>query len=184
LASFEESFDNGLGALSHTWTDGGHIDTGSGQVTLKGEAIAMMHPGGSDTGFGYGKYEFEASMSPDQKGPAILLWPGDDKWPGPEYDIVEVIDGHAYGAVHWNDNGHDAYTTRTFDGVDESQTHTYGITWQEGRIDYYVDGQHYGSVTENVGNDHAHGGVNMVPSIMSGGDAELTVYKFTYDAVW
>jgi len=110
LADFYEGFDNGVGALHHTWNSG-NIETGGGQLTLHGDAGAMQQPWGKDAGQGYGYYEVTAKMSADVQGPAALLWPGDDKWPGPEYDIVEVINGHPYGTVHWNN-------------VDETQKHT------------------------------------------------------------
>jgi Glycosyl hydrolases family 16 len=181
LAGFHESFDDGVGILNHTW---GYVDTSiPGQITLRGDAGAMQRPWGPEAGNGYGRYEVTASMSADAPGPAALLWPGDDRWPGSEYDIVEVINGTPYGVVHWKDGsgGWDNYESRFFDGVDETQVHTYGLEWREGHIDFFVDGQHRGTVDHNVGADYAHGGMNEVLSVMnSGGGTFLTVYDVSY----
>ena len=44
------------------------------------------------------------------QGPAIMLWPGDDQWPGSEMDFGEIAnDGSGqYSSLHW-DNGGDRY---------------------------------------------------------------------------
>lgn len=180
LAGFYESFDNGVGILNHTW---GSVDTSvAGEITLRGNSGAMQRPWSADVGNGYGRYEVTAKMSADQAGPAALLWPADDKWPGPEYDIVEVLNGTPYGVVHWKDGGGwDSYESRWFNGVDETQVHKYAIEWREGRIDFFIDGQHYGTVDHNVGADYAHGGVNSVMSMMnSNHNTFLTVYDVSY----
>lgn len=180
LAGFYESFDNGVGILNHTW---GSIDTSvAGEITLRGNSGAMQRPWSADAGNGYGRYEVTAKMSADQAGPAALLWPADDKWPGPEYDIVEVLNGTPYGVVHWKDGGGwDSYESRWFNGVDETQVHKYAIEWREGRIDFFIDGQNYGTVDQNVGADYAHGGINSVMSMMnSNSDTFLTVYDVSY----
>jgi len=178
LAGFYENFDHGTGIFNNTW---GNVDTSTpGQITLKGNSGAMQTGGGE----GYGHYEIEAKMSGDKQGPAALLWPADGKWPGHEYDMVEVIDGHAYGTVHWNDNGHDGYKTATFNGVDETQKHTYAIDWHGDTIDYKVDGKQVASI-DHAGSDAAHGGTNELMSLMNrdfeSHDAFLTVYSASYD---
>ncbi len=181
--AFFESFDHGVGALDHTWGNG--IDTSvKGQVTIRGDSGIMEKPWGKAAGHGYGTFSVKAKMSADVQGPAALLWPGDDRWPGPEYDIVEVIHGKAYGTVHWNNNGRDAYTTRTFHGVDETKVHTYTLDWKPGKIAYYVDGKWMGEVKHNIGKDHANGGVDSVFSIMNR-DFEskhsfITAYEVSY----
>ena len=59
LASFYESFDNGVGALNHTWNSG-NIQTGGARLTLKGDSGAMQNPTGPAAGNGYGTYEVTA----------------------------------------------------------------------------------------------------------------------------
>src|SRR3954466_10316376 len=101
---FSESFDNGIGALNHTWGNG--IDTSvRGQVTISGNSGIMENPGGASAGHGYGSYSITASMSGHATGPAALLWPGNDKWPGPEMDLAEFIGGRPYGTMHFRGSG-------------------------------------------------------------------------------
>lgn len=185
MADFVESFDNGVGALNHVWGwGGGNIDTSvRGQVTLTGTAGFMEMPYGRAAGHGYGSYTVVAEIHGDTEGSAALLWPGDDKWPGPEYDIVEVVKGQAYGTVHHNEWGRDGYATVTYGGLDESKVHSYTLDWQPGRITMSVDGHTYGSITQNVGADYAHGGVNEVFGLMNRSWAtSMTVYEVSYTA--
>ncbi|TDH58107.1 glycosyl hydrolase family protein [Dankookia rubra] len=181
LADFYESFDSGVGALHHTWNSD-NIQTGGGQLTLEGDSGAMQRPSGADAGNGYGYYEVTANMSADVQGPAVLLWPGNDVWPGPEIDIVEVINGTPYGTLHWNNNGSDAYTSVFFNGVDETQTHTYGVEWSPGKVEWFVDGQSQGAITDRVPEDYAHGGMNETLSVMNRGweGGWLTVQNVSY----
>ena len=181
---FVESFDNGIGALDHVWGSA-NIDTGThGQVTISGHGGLMEKPTGDSAGHGYGTYTVVAALDGDTEGSAALLWPGNDKWPGPEYDIVEVIHGNAYGTVHFaGSDGGDRYNVVNYDGVDESQTHTYSLDWQPGSITYYVDGHNMGSVSEDVGADYAHGGINEVMGLMNRSDAtSMTVYEVSYSS--
>jgi beta-glucanase (GH16 family) len=184
MADFVESFDNGVGALNHSWGNA-NVDTSvRGQVTISGSTGGIMEkPSGAAAGHGYGTYEVVAQLHGDSEGPAALLWPGNDRWPGPEYDIVEVINGRAYGAVHFASGGGDRYNVVNFDGVDESRTHTYTLDWQPGSITYYVDGTRMGSVTEGIGSDYAHGGVNEVFGVMNrSSGTSITVYELSYTA--
>jgi hypothetical protein len=184
MADFVESFDNGVGALNHIWGNA-NIDTSvRGQVTISGASGGIMEkPSGASAGHGYGTYEVVAQLHGDTEGSAALLWPGNDKWPGPEYDIVEVIHGRAYGTAHFESGGGDRYNVVNFDGIDESQTHTYTLDWQPGSITYYVDGQRMGSITEGVGADHAHGGVNEVIGLMNRSQGtSMTVHEVSYTA--
>ena len=159
--ALSESFDNGTGAIGNAW----NVDTSvKGQVTLSGGAL-MEWASGRDAGHGYGTYTITAKLDGNQPGSAILLWPGDDKWPGQEIDIVETTpdgSGRQYGALHWNNNGSDAFTTRIFDGVQGGVSHDYQLVWEPGRITYKVDGVEKGVVTENVPADFDHGGMNNV----------------------
>jgi len=179
LADFYESFDNGVGALSHVW---GNVDTSvRGQVTLTGNSGMMERPWGADAGHGYGTYTVTAALHGDQVGSAALLWPGNDKWPGPEFDIVEVIHGMPYGTVHFDGGGSDRYNTVSFSGLDESQAHAYTLDWQPGSISYDVDGNAMGTVTKRVGADHAHGGINEVFGLMNTNwHTSMTVYEVSY----
>lgn len=177
---FSESFDNGIGALNHTWGNG--IDTSvRGQVTVSGNSGIMEKPWGAAAGHGYGTYSITLSMSGNAEGPAALLWPGDDKWPGPEYDIAEFIHGRPYGTMHFNSNGNDVYGSIYYDGVDASKVHTYSLDWQPGRLTFSVDGRVYGGFSDNVGRDYDHGGINEVFSIMNrGSGTSITVYELSY----
>ena len=182
MAGFYESFDNGVGMLNHTW---GKVDTSvDGQITLRGNSGAMQKPGSASTGEGYGRWEVTAKMSADVQGPAALLWPGNDKWPGPEYDIVEVIDGRPYGTVHWNNKGKDAYQTTHWGHIDETKVHKYALEWKPGEVDYFVDGKRVGGFETHIGKEHADGGVDMLLSLMNrdfeSSKAFMTVYDVKY----
>jgi len=185
MADFVENFDNGLGTLSHIWGSGtGNIDSSvAGQVTLTGAAGFMEAPYGPSAGHGYGSYNVVAEIHGDTDGSAALLWPGNDTWPGPEYDIVEVINGQAYGTVHHNDGGQDGYATVSYGGLEESKVHSYTLDWEPGRITMSVDGNVYGSITDNVGADYDHGGMNEVLGLINRGAAtSMTVYEVSYSA--
>ena len=177
--SFYESFDNGTGALNHRWSGG--VDTGvSGQITLSGYSGVMERPWGSDSGHGYGQYYVTAKVEGNAVGPAALLWPSDDRWPGTEIDFVEVLpNGTAYGTAHHGNNGHDWYEAKMYD-VDESGVHTYGIDWHPDRVEFSVDGRHAGTVWMDT-KDAAHGGANVVFGIMNmNDDTSITVYDMGY----
>ena len=178
---FSESFNNGIGALNHTWGNG--IDTSvRGQVTVSGDSGIMENPWGSAAGHGYGTYSITASLSGNAPGPAALLWPGNDKWPGPEMDMAEIINGQVYGTLHYNGGGNDVYGSIFYTGVDESKVHTYTLDWQPGKVTFSVDGRSYGGFSDNVGRDYDHGGINEVFSIMNrgGGGTSITVYDISY----
>ena len=178
--SFYESFDNGTGALTHHWS--GHVDTSvGGQITLGGYSGVMEWPGGSGAGHGYGQYYVTAKVEGDQVGPAALLWPSNDQWPGTELDFVEVLsDGTAYGTAHKDNNGYDWYEAHMFWGLDESQPHTYGINWQADRVSFSVDGRDAGTVWMDT-RDAAHGGSNVSFAVMNRNDnTSITVYDMSY----
>lgn len=183
--NFYESFDNGIGALSHTW-GANNIDTSvQGQVTVSGNSGLMERPYGPSAGHGYGTYSFTAALHGNAEGSAILLWPGDDKWPGTEYDVVEVINGQPYGAVHYRGNdGGDGYNVVNFNGIDETQVHKYTLDWQPGKISYYVDDKFMGAVTEGVKADYANGGMNETIGLMNRTpEASMTVYDVSFTAM-
>jgi beta-glucanase (GH16 family) len=178
--SFYESFDSGTGALSHVWGNG--LDTSvKGQITLNGSSGgAMQHASGAHAGFGYGSYTVTAKVEGNAVGPAALLWPADDRWPGTELDFVEVLpNGTAYGTAHNGNNGYDWYEAEMY-GVDESQVHTYGIDWHPDRVEFSVDGRGAGTVWMDT-KDAAHGGSNVVFGAMNmNDDTSITVYDMSY----
>ena len=177
--SFYESFDNGAGALTHHWA--GNVDTSvKGQITLGGYSGVMERPWSSDFGHGYGQYYVTAKVEGGQVGPAALLWPSNDRWPGTEIDFVEVLsNGTAYGTAHKDGGGWDYYEAKMYD-VDESGVHTYGINWQSDRVSFSVDGRDAGTVWMNT-SDAAHGGSNVVFGVMNmNNNTSITVYDMAY----
>lgn len=184
MADFFESFDNGVGMFTHGWGNG--IDTSTpGQVTISGNSGMMERPWSADSGTGYGTYTVTASLQGDEAGPAILLWPADDVWPGGEFDIAEIVNGTVYGVTHAKGSGGwDEYESVYYNGVDESEVHTYTLDWQPGSITYSVDGKVYGTVEGDiVGKDYDDGGVNVVFSAMNrNANTSVTVYDVSYTA--
>ena len=177
--SFYESFDNGAGQLTHHWS--GNVDTSvRGQITLTDYSGVMERPWGKDFGHGYGQYYVTAKVEGDDVGPAALLWPSDDKWPGVELDFIETLwDGRPYGTAH-KDAGYDWYDSVFYGGLDESQVHTYGINWQADRITFSVDGVDRGTIWTDT-KDAAHGGSNVVFGVMNkNDDTAITVYDMAY----
>jgi len=177
-----ESFDSGHGTLNHIW-GGGQIDRSTpGEVTLSGTVGMMEFPGGQDAGHGYGTYTVNAKLDGNGPGPAILLWPGDDNWPGQEIDMAEVLnDGRQYGTVHWDGGGWDGYESRIFDGVNGGEFHDYTVVWEPDQITFKVDGVEKGVITENVPRDYDHGGMNNAISLMNNSpDTSLTVRDVSY----
>ena len=179
--SFHESFDNGTGALGNVWGNG--LDTSvQGQITLNGSSGgAMQHASGANAGFGHGSYTVTAKVEGNQVGPAVLLWPADDRWPGTELDFVEVLpDGTSYGTAHHGNNGYDWYDARMYWGNDEGGVHTYGIDWHPDRVEFSVDGRGAGTVWMDT-KDAAHGGANVVFAAMNkNDDTSVTVYDMSY----
>lgn len=201
-----ESFDNGgTGILSNVWGPGVVVN-GDGSITIHStpdnqDSGAMTHPDGYGTpegGWGYGVYSFTLSMGQgDAPGPYALLWPGTDQWPGPELDLVEVLSGgQAYSTIHWKgDDGSNQYQSFMLDGVDPTQTHTYSLEWEPGRLTGYVDGKEMWTTTDHVPADAADGGENLAPGIGmqtwwaadaqhgSGSDNTITLYEVSYSVI-
>lgn len=165
--ALSESFDNGVGAISNAW----NVDTSTkGEVKLSGSSSMMEWATGRDAGHGYGTYTVTAKVDGNQPGPGIILWPGDNKWPGQEIDMLEVTpdgSGRHYGTVHWDNGGSDAYTPRIFDGVGGGGFHQYQMTWEPGKITFRVDGAEKGVVTDHVPTDFDHGGMNNTIGFMN-----------------
>jgi hypothetical protein len=177
-----ESFDNGRGVLSHGW---GSPDLSvRGEVKLTGNSGVMELPSGRSAGHGYGVYTMEARLDGNGPGPALLLWPGDDRWPGQEIDIAEIaVDGSGrhYGTLHWNEGGSDAYNYFIFDGVFGGAFHDYSVRWEPGRITWYVDGAQKATTTSHVPTDYDAGGMNNVVGLMNNSNnTSLTVREVEY----
>jgi glycosyl hydrolase family 16 len=174
--ALSESFNNGTGAIGNAW----NVDTSTkGEVKLSGGAALMEWASGKDAGHGYGTYTITAKLDGNQPGPAVMLWPGDDKWPGQEIDLAEITpdgSGRHYGNVHWNSNGSDAYDARVYDDVSGGAFHDYQVTWEPGRITFRVDGVEKGVVTDHVPADFDHGGMNNVIGFLNNNpNTSLTV---------
>lgn len=93
----------------------------------------------------YGYYEARMKVSGGQAvWPAFWLLPADRSWP-PEIDIMELL-GDKQDQVlmthHWpGPANRPAKDNTTYTGRDFTQDwHTYAINWQEGQIDWYIDG--------------------------------------------
>lgn len=112
----------------------GMINTGSGDTTSKGHWIGS-----------YGYYEAKILIPKGQAiWPAFWLLPADRNWP-PEIDAMEFVGSkpnQILQTVHWSGaDGRAEDMSVILKNVDYSQSwHTYGIDWQPGQIDWYIDG--------------------------------------------
>lgn len=179
--ALNETFDTGLGALSNAWNVSSPVN---GAVALTGSSAMMEWATGAAAGHGYGTYTVTAKLEGDQPGAAIVLWPGDNKWPGQEIDIVETTpdgSGREYGTVHWNNNGSDAYSTVLFDGVSSGTYHNYTVVWEPGSITFKVDGTEMGTITSHVPTDYDHGGMNNTIGVMNtSSDTSIAVSNVSF----
>ena len=99
-------------------------------------------------------------------------------------DFAEIYGGQVYGTMHWNNgSGGDSYSAVIYNGVDPSQAHTYSIDWEPGSVTFAVDGHTYGTLTNNVSPDAAHGGVNSTLGANNTSyGTSVTVYDVSYSA--
>ncbi len=174
------NFNNGFGTITNAW----NIDTSvPGQVTLAGVSAMMEWATGPSSGHGYGTYTVEAKLTGNQPGPAIVMWPGDNHWPGQEMDLVELLPnggGQQYATVHW-DNGGDSYVGKIFDSVTPNAWHEYQMVWEPGRITINVDGKTQATFTDHVPVDYAHGGMNNTIGFLNTNDnTSITVSQVDY----
>ena len=184
-AAFRDSFDMGIVNFPDTW----NVDTSViGQVTLHTPAYdqtsGMMEATGSPSiGHGYGTYTVNAMLTGNAQGPAIMLWPGDDQWPGSEMDFGEIAnDGSGqYSSLHW-DNGGDRYDVRLFsDNVQGGVFHEYQVVWEPGTLTLNVDGVQQVVYTDHVPADYAHGGMDHVFAFLNiNPNTSLTVTDASY----
>ena len=129
--------------------------------------VGFLQPNwGAGLSQGYGLYSITASTPAGQGGGiAILLWPADNIWPGPEMDMVE----------DWTDpTGQTAVMTVHFKGPDGSNmqdaikfhvnlsaSNTFAMDWERGSLTYYLNGSELFQITgSEVPKDFADGGVN------------------------
>jgi beta-glucanase (GH16 family) len=161
------TFDNGFGSLGNVWNVAAPKN---GEVKLTGSSSMMEWATGPSAGHGYGTYTVTAKVEGTQPGPGIILWPGDNKWPGQEIDMLEITpdgSGRQYGTVHWNNNGKDAFATDIFEGVKGGAYHDYQMVWEPGKITFKVDGVEKGQITSHVPADFDHGGMNNTIGVMN-----------------
>lgn len=176
-----ESFDNGVGALSHAW----NVDLSvPGEATLSGSSALMEPAVGRDAGHGYGTYTVVAKLEGSVPGPGIILWPGDNAWPGQEIDMAEIAQdgsGRQYGTLHWDEGGSDGFEYLIYDGVEGGVFHEYQMVWEPGRITFLVDGVEQGTITRNVPEDFDAGGTNNTIGFLNiGPDTSITVREVDY----
>lgn len=192
---FHEDFSDGTGIFKGRWGD---VQTGNGEVKLTSRSGEWKDSGiitqnwNNNTPFGYGLYEAKIKANKDTAGVYMNLWPADDKWPGSEIDIMEIMtNGTEYGTVHWNNNGSDAYkSVYNSKYTDATQYHTYSVMWQPDKLEWFIDGRSIGSITSNVPKAHEDGGVDMEPSFgvqtwwntkyQNGTDFTATITDFKY----
>jgi hypothetical protein len=156
-----ESFDNGIGVFTDNWNVDASVP---GQVTLRGTSGLMQQATSTSSGQGYGTYTITAKLEGNMPGPAIILWPGDNHWPGQEINLAEVTNdgtGRIYGALHWDDNG-DHAVTQIYDGIKTGVFHDFTLVWAPGHMTYLVDGVQQWEVTQYVPKDYDNGGMNNV----------------------
>lgn len=147
---------------------------------------------------GYGLYSVTASVPAGQgTGIAILLWPANNVWPGPEIDILEnwsdPTSQTGYMSVHFKGpNGQDMANSIKF-SVDLTQQNTFALDWEDGSLTYYVNGVELFQITgSEVPKDAAHGGINaafgaQITDIGSNFEptdtVSLTIYDMSYSVV-
>ncbi len=178
---FNESFDVRNGALTDNW---GSDYSVPGQVTLTGNAGMMELAESISSGHGYGTYTVTAKFDGKWPGSAIILWPGDNQWPGQEINLAEIApdgSGRQYGTLHWNNNGEDAIAVRYHEGVQGGVFHDYQLVWEPGQITWKVDGKVTAIATEHVPLDYDNGGMNNVIGVLNNSpNTTLTVTEVDY----
>ena len=176
-----ESFENSVGPFTENWG----VDFSTfGEARFYGNQYStagMKEPGADPTiGHGYGTYTVNAMFTGVTAGSAIMLWPGDNKYPGAEIDIAELTPdgtGHEYATMHWNDNGGNGQKQYMLDGVPSGVFHDYQAVWEPGKFTISVDGQVKAVITEHVPADYNHGGMNEVLAFLNINDATSLIVR-------
>ncbi|UYZ62935.1 RICIN domain-containing protein [Hymenobacter weizhouensis] len=212
---FTEDFTgNWTGQLNHVWGESSKVSVSGGVVTIGGThngAGVMQLPGAANSGLGNGLFEIRAQLRGStvgsNSGPALVLWPADDKWTAKsvenaggtfpyhlsrEVDIGEIDGGgKTYMASHWTDcswNRPECDAYKAFyapEGHNQWEWHTYAAFLQKDKITYYVDGKVIGVDTDHPSPDFASGGVNHLIGLMNrSSDTELRAdwVKWTSEA--
>ena len=190
VPSFVENFDpgTGSGAISHGWGWEDQENPGDGTWLCRGSVngcgilnpVSATYENDGTLGFGNGLFEVRAKFTSSTgnvgsgSGPAIVLWPVSDVWPGPEIDIGELnYAGEFYMATHWKvengtPQGADGYTAYVAPaGHTWWEWHTYAAYLQTGKITYYIDGVILGIETAHPAPGFAVGGQNHTIGIMN-----------------
>jgi beta-glucanase (GH16 family) len=116
----------------------------------------------------YGRLEIRAKL-PEGQGiwPAVWMLPTDNLfggWPkSGEIDIMEMV-GHEpetiHGTVHYGpDWPNNQYTGTSFtldDGIFADDFHVFSIEWEQNEINWFVDGDHFFTVTPNTLSPHQY----------------------------
>jgi hypothetical protein len=180
--TFFEGFPagRGTGALQTRFIAAGTgnslTTSADGIVDVVGNVSAMTLVSPTKTndgkyGFGNGLFEmrvkFNTTIIGDGSGPALILWPADDVWPGSEIDLGEFQpNGTAvhiyYMATHWKDaNGANQSTTYPAKApFDATQWFTVKAYLQTDKITYYINDTLQYVDTAHPAPDYAHGGTN------------------------
>jgi hypothetical protein len=115
---------------------------------------------------GYGLYSVLFSMNANEgTGPAIVMWPANNVWPGPEIDLVEDWSDPSrqtgYATIHWKGaDGSNQYQVYQFH-ADTTRPTQAAMDWEPGSLTFYVNGNQVFHYTgPNVPKDAADGGVN------------------------
>lgn len=180
-----ESFENSVGPLTEHWG----VDFSTfGEARFAGNQYStagMKEPGAvPSAGHGYGTYTVNAKFTGNTAGSAIMLWPGDNKYPGQEIDLAETApdgSGRQYAAIHWNDNGQNRHETQFLEGVQGGVFHECQVVWEPGKLTFNVDGRQAAVFTNHVPVDYDNGGMNNTIAFLNNNDATtLTVRDVTY----
>jgi hypothetical protein len=176
-----ESFENSIGPFTENWG----VDFSTfGEARFFGNQYStagMKEPGADPSiGHGYGTYTVNAMLTGKTAGSAIMLWPGDNKYPGPEIDLAELKPdgtGHQYATVHWNESGQNDQQQYYFDDVQSGVFHNYQAVWEPGKITLSIDHHIVAVVTSHVPADYNHGGMNETFAFLNNNDATSLVVR-------
>ncbi len=176
-----ESFEGGVGPFTEHWG----VDFSTfGEVRFHGNRYStagMKEPGADPSiGHGYGTYTVNAMITGKNAGPAIMLWPGDNKYPGAEIDLAELKPdgtGRQYATIHWDDNGKNGQQQYFFDHVQSGVFHEYKAVWGPGKITLSIDHQVVAVVTSHVPKDYNHGGMNEVFAFLNNNEATSLIVR-------
>lgn len=176
-----ESFENSIGPFTENW----NVDFSTfGEARFFGNQYStagMKEPGAHPSvGHGYGTYTVNAMLTGTTAGSAVMLWPGDNEFPGPEIDLAELTPdgtGNQYATVHWDDNGQNGQQQYFLHGVPSGVFHDYQLVWEPGQMTLSVDGQVHAVITEQVPVDYNHGGMNEVFAFLNINDATSLIVR-------